>query len=173
MINLIHEIDIMHYLLGPITRVFAEKSISRRGFDAEEGVAIVLKFESGVVGTFLLLDNVPSPHSFEAGTGENPMIPKAGKDVYRIIGSEGMVSVPDMKWSRYDAVKSWTETLRETEVKVITDKAPFELQIKHFVEVVAGREEPVCSGAAGLRAVVVCEAVKKALTTGLPVDIEV
>lgn len=173
MINLIHEIDILHYLLGPITRVFAEKTISQRGFEAEEGAAIVLRFESGVVGTFLLSDNTPSPHNFEAGTGENPMIPKVGKDVYRIFGTEGMVSVPDMKWSRYDGVNSWTEEIKETGVEVDVGKAPFELQVKHLVEVLAGRENPVCSAADGLRAVVVCEAVKRALYTGLPVEIQV
>lgn len=173
MINLIHEIDILHYLLGPITRVFAEKTISQRGFEAEEGAAIVLRFESGVVGTFLLSDNTPSPHNFEAGTGENPMIPKVGKDVYRIFGTEGMVSVPDMKWSRYDGVNSWTEEIKETGVEADVGKAPFELQVKHLVEVLAGRENPVCSAADGLRAVVVCEAVKRALYTGLPVEIQV
>ncbi|KAE9993648.1 hypothetical protein Vi05172_g1069 [Venturia inaequalis] len=172
MINLIHEIDILHYLLGPITRVFAEKTMSRRCFEAEEGAAIVLRFESGIVGTFLLSDNTPSPHNFEAGTGENPMIPKVGKDVYRIFGTEGMVSIPDMKWSRYDGVNSWAEEIKEIEVEVDMGKAPFELQVKHLVEVLAGREDPVCSGADGLRAVVVCEAVKKALDTGMPVEIQ-
>lgn len=173
MINLIHEIDVLHYLLGPITRVFAEKTTSRRGFEAEEGAAIVLRFESGVVGTFLLLDNAPSPHNFEAGTGENPTIPKVGKDVYRVFGTEGMLSVPDMKWFRYERVKSWTEEIKETEVEVDMGKAPFELQVKHLVEVLSDRENPVCSGADGLRAVVVCEAVKRAIDTGLPVEIEV
>lgn len=172
MINLIHEIDILHYLLGPIMRVFAEKTISRRGFEVEEGAAIVLKFGSGVVGTFLLSDNVPSPHNFEAGTGENPMIPKVGKDVYRIFGTEGLISVPDMKWSRYNVINSWNEEIEETEVEVDMGKAPFELQVKHLVEVLAGREHPVCSGADGLRAVVVCEAVKEALDTGMPVEIQ-
>jgi predicted dehydrogenase len=172
MINLIHEIDILHHLFGPITRVFAEKTKSRRGFDAEEGAAIVLKFESGVVGTFLLSDNVPSPHNFEAGTGENPMIPMVGKDVYRIFGTEGMISVPDMKWSRYDGVNSWSEEIKETRVEAKLGKAPFELQMKHLVEVLHGREKPVCSGVDGLRAVVVCEAIKEALHTRLPVDIK-
>jgi predicted dehydrogenase len=171
MINLIHEIDILHYLFGPITRVFAEGTISRRGFEAEEGAAIILRFESGVVGTFLLSDNVPSPHNFEAGTGENPMIPRVGKDVYRIFGTDGMVSVPDMRWSRYDGVNSWTEEMKETTVECKMGSAPFEMQVKHLVEVLAGREEPVCSGADGLRAVIVCEAVKKALDTGLPISI--
>jgi predicted dehydrogenase len=173
MINLIHEIDILHYLFGPITRVSAEKTKSQRGFEAEEGAAIILRFENGVVGTFLLSDAVPSPHNFEAGTGENPMIPKVGKDVYRIFGTEGMVSVPDMRWSRYDGVNSWTEEIKEAKVEVEMGKAPFQLQVKHLVEVLAGREEPVCSGADGLRAVAVCEAVKKAMDTGLPIDIKV
>jgi hypothetical protein len=43
---------------------------------------------------------VPSPYSFEAGTGENPIVPKQGEDFYRIFGSNATLSVPDMtRWS--------------------------------------------------------------------------
>lgn len=76
LINLIHDIDILHYLLGPISRVHAEKAIPRRGFECDEGAAIILRFTSGAIGTFLIPDNVPFPYNFEVGTGENPLIPK-------------------------------------------------------------------------------------------------
>src|SRR5271156_6232829 len=62
LINFIHEIDLMHYLFGPVTRIHAEKTISRRTpqreDSAEEGAAITMRFASGVVGTFLISDNV-------------------------------------------------------------------------------------------------------------------
>ena len=90
LINMIHEIDILNYLFGPIAKVHAEQTKSQRGHEVEEGAAILLRFASGVVGTFLLTDNSPSAHNFESGTGENPIIPQAGRDCYRIFGSEGM-----------------------------------------------------------------------------------
>lgn len=32
---------------------------------------MTFRFKSGVVGTFILSDNVPSPYNFESGTGES------------------------------------------------------------------------------------------------------
>lgn len=170
-INLIHEIDILHYLFGPIIRVFGEGTISQRGYEAEEGAAITLKFASGIVGTFLLSDAVVSPHNFEGGTGENPTIPETGRDFYRIFGSEGSLSVPDMTRSLYNAKRSWTEQLDHESLDVPDMKIPFELQIEHFVKAIRGLEEPSCSGIEGLRAVVVCEAIKRSMREQRPIDI--
>lgn len=172
LINLVHEIDILHYLLGPITRVYAEQTASQRGHEAEEGAAIVMRFESGVVGTFLLSDATPSAHSFEAGTGENPIIPKTGKDFYRIFGSQGMLSVGDMKVERYKTggEGAWHDEIAEERLTVGTE-VPFDEQIKHLVRVVRGEEQPRCTVEDGLQAVVVADAVVRAMKTGQPVDI--
>jgi predicted dehydrogenase len=171
-INLIHEIDILQFLLGPIVRVHAEKTISQRGFPAEEGAAIILRFESGVLGTFLLSDALPSPHNFESATGENPLIPHTGQDVYRIFGTEGVLSVPDMRiWSYKGKEKSWNESMETETITLVEEKAPFELQVRHLVRVIRENEKPMCTGMDGLSAVAVCEAVKKAMETGQPVEI--
>ncbi|KAK4547733.1 hypothetical protein LTR36_000691 [Oleoguttula mirabilis] len=173
LINLIHEVDLLQYLLGPITRVHAEQTLSQRGHEAEEGAAILLRFASGVVGTFILSDCTPSPYNFEAATGENPLFPKAGKDVYRIFGAEGTLSVGDMKVHRYGEgkEKSWTSELDESTLEV-GDEIPFDEQVKHLVRVVWGEEQPRCTGEDGLRAVVVCDAIKRALIQGGAVDVE-
>ncbi|KAJ4350164.1 uncharacterized protein N0V89_008785 [Didymosphaeria variabile] len=171
LINLIHDVDILQYWFGPITRVFAEKATSQRGHPAEEGAAVTLKFANGIVGTFVLSDAVVSPHNFEAGTGENPTIPKEGHDSYRIFGSKGSLSFPDMtKWT-YAEKRSWTEPLVNERVDVPDTKVPFELQVEHFVRVIRGEEAPNCSGIDGLRAVKVCEAIKRSIANGCPVDI--
>ncbi|KAH7384463.1 hypothetical protein BKA66DRAFT_462250 [Pyrenochaeta sp. MPI-SDFR-AT-0127] len=173
LINLIHEIDILHYLFGPITRVYAEKALSQRGYLAEEGAAITFRFASNMVGTFLLSDAVPSPHNFEAGTGENPTIPKVGQDFYRVFGSEGSLSVPDLtQWMYKAEKKSWTEQLQSSKVEVPELKTPFELQIENFVKVIRGEEAPRCSGSEGLQAVMVCVAIKASMRDNLPVDVE-
>ncbi|KAF2644708.1 hypothetical protein P280DRAFT_535311 [Massarina eburnea CBS 473.64] len=170
-INLIHEIDILHFWFGPITRVFAEQSTSQRGYAAEEGAAITLRFANGIVGTFILSDAVISPHNFESGTGENPMIPELGRDCYRILGSEGSLSFPDMTRWKYPGKRDWSETLDCERIIVPETKIPFELQIEHFVKVIRGDQEPSCTGRAGLRAVAVCEAVRKSMKRHVPVDI--
>lgn len=171
LLNLIHEVDILHHLFGPIVRVHAEETASQRGYPAEEGAAIILKFANGIVGTFLLSDAVVSPHNFEAGTGENPMIPWVGQDVYRIFGSEKSLSVPDMTLWSYDGKRSWTEKIGSETLEVPDMDIPFALQIEHFVKVIRGEEKPSCSGTDGLRALAVCDAIKRALQEKRPVDV--
>ncbi|KAM5354052.1 hypothetical protein ACJ41O_000702 [Fusarium nematophilum] len=172
LINMVHEVDLLHYLFGPITRVHAEKTISQRGFDAEEGAVLTLRFKSGAVGSFLVSDNVPSPYNFESGTGENPLIPKAGQDFYRVFGTEASLSVPDMTtWSYRGGEKSWHGELVKETIPV-PDGVPFELQLEHFVRVIRGEETPSCTPEAGLAALVVCQAIKDALEGNTTVDID-
>ncbi|KAF7188742.1 Myo-inositol 2-dehydrogenase [Pseudocercospora fuligena] len=172
LINLVHDLDVLQYLLGPITRVHAEKALSTRGNQAEEGAAILLRFASGVVGTFILSDASPSAHNFESGTGENPTIPRMGKDFYRIFGSEGTLSVGDMKVSSYDDAveKSWTSLLGER-VLDVGQQVPFDEQVANLIAVVRGLEQPRCTGADGLSALVLCDAVQQAMASGQPVDV--
>lgn len=173
LINLIHEIDLLHHLFGPITRVHAERTPSTRNYAADEGAALIFRFASGAVGTFLVSDAAPSPFNFEAGTGENPMIPRSGRDFYRVFGTEASLSVPDMTRFSYDGrEKSWTQEVREDRL-VVGEVVPFDAQVEHFVALVRGEvAEPVCSGEEGLRALIVCEAVRKAMRTGEAVDVE-
>lgn len=170
-INLIHDIDILHYLFGSIVRVFAEKTVAQRGHSAEEGAAITLRFGSGVVGTFVLSDAVVSPHNFESGTGENPTIPREGRDSYRIFGSEGSLSFPDMTRWTYAGKSSWTEQLVSECIDVPNLRTPFELQIEHFARVIRGEETPNCTGSDGLRAVKVCEAIRRSMVEQVPIEI--
>jgi predicted dehydrogenase len=184
-INLVHDIDLLHFFFGPITRVHAEpiklqRQTSNSEHTAEEGAALTFRFASGVVGTFLVCDATPSPLNFETGTGENPLIPqvdpaKSASDCYRIFGSAASLSVPDMtRWS-YDgkAVKGWNGDLAVEKVEVEgVDLKPFDRQLAHFVDVLEGRTAEVsCSVEEGVRALLVVRAAKKSLETGLPVEV--
>jgi predicted dehydrogenase len=148
--------------------------VKTRGFEAEEGAAILLRFESGVVGTFVLSDSTPSPWNFEGGTGENPMVPHVEKEegaggFYRIMGTEGSLSVPDLKrWSN----GGWDEVLKKDELAVEREKVPFDLQVQHFYEVVREGKEPSCSGEQALSAMVVCEAIRGSMVNGEAVEID-
>lgn len=174
LINLIHEIDLLQYLLGPITLVSALETIKTRGFEAEEGAAITMRFKSGVVGTFVLSDSVPSPWNFESGTGENPTIPHAEKEAgaggfYRIMGTEGSLSVPDLNvWSN----QSWLDSLQIKDLEVEKEKVPFDLQIQHLYEVVREGKQPSYSAEMALSAMVVCEAIKRSMKSGEAVEID-
>ncbi|TGJ87551.1 hypothetical protein E0Z10_g1204 [Xylaria hypoxylon] len=199
MINFVHEVDILQYFLGPIVRVSAEKILGRVGVGAsdadaaEDGAALTLRFASGAVGSLILSDGVVSPHFFEAGTGENPMLPRARRplydhldesdnskierkeqeeepvDVYRIFGTHGTLSVPDMTlWTCGEKPRSWENELKVQRVELNDDpRAPFDRQLDHFIAVVRGevpiKNGPGCTGEEGLRVIAVCEAVIEAL----------
>ncbi|RDW64050.1 hypothetical protein BP5796_10552 [Coleophoma crateriformis] len=177
LINLIHEIDLLQYMLGPISYVAAIPTPNQRGFAAEEGAAIMLRFGSGAVGTFLLSDNVVAPWSFEAGTGENPMIPQVRADAgaggfYRVMGTKGSLSVADMTiWKYAGEEGDWTKELVKEELEVQTEKIPFDLQVQHLVDVVLGGMKPSCSGEDALQAMVVCDAIKRAMVSGTGIEI--
>lgn len=184
-INLIHDIDCLQHLLGPIVRVTAEKTIAirktRPGQDdadtVEEGAAVLLRFASGVVGTFVLSDAVASGHSFEGGTGENPLIARSGKDFWRIFGSEGSLSIPDMKLSRFkvvaDTERGWNCPIADEVLPVDEGTVPFYAQMSHFADVVSGHQAPLCTVEEAVRSVAVCDAVIQSMDTGLPVEIPV
>lgn len=98
LINLIHDLDLLICLLGPIEKVYAEPLMKQRLFEVDEGAVLTLSFASGCKGTFICSDNVISPFNFESGTGENPTVPKFNdlQGFYRIFGSKGTLSVPDL-----------------------------------------------------------------------------
>lgn len=106
LINLIHDLDLLQYLLGPIEKVYAELLTKQRltanvAYDdlVDEGAALTIRFASGCCGTFICSDNVTSPFLFEIGTGENPTIPfnDSIAGFYRVFGSKGTLSLPDLK----------------------------------------------------------------------------
>lgn len=173
LINLIHDVDLFHHFFGPITRIHTERAVSRRGFAAEEGAAIIFRFLSGIIATVLISDNVPAPYAFEMGTAENPTIHATGQDCYRIMGSEATLSVPDMtRWS-YDGreQKDWGGPMTRETLEV-SPGIPFDRQLTHFIRFIRGEEKASCTPQAGLAAVVVCEAVKQSLELGEAVTLE-
>ncbi|CRK47948.1 hypothetical protein BN1723_007826, partial [Verticillium longisporum] len=94
LINMVHKVDLLRFLFGPITSVHAEKTLSQRGFEADEGAALTLRFRSGVVGSFVLADTVALsvPHMRIMCVNCQPRLDSAGtKEMLHISrGSEAM-----------------------------------------------------------------------------------
>ncbi|KAK0391434.1 hypothetical protein NLU13_0935 [Sarocladium strictum] len=188
--NLVHDVDLLAYLVGAkVVRLWAQPTQRRREHPAvtdpvEEGASVMLHFANGVVGTLILSDNTPSPYSFESATGENPLLARAELpvDCYRFFGSEGSLSVPDLLlWNYKQEVADlkglpigWNIPISHETLQCTKSQPPLAEQIEHLGRVARGGEDPVCSGQDGLEAVKVCEAIIKAIEEGdgLPVDIE-
>lgn len=171
LINVIHEIDLLQFLIGRISRVYAEKAPSTRGYTAEEGIALTLRFDNGAIGTFLALDNASSPYTFEQATGEFTYHPYTGQDCYRIFGRQGTLNVPKNElWTPKNLEEGWKSRLK-TETIPHSDGEAFTRQLQNFIEVVKGESSPSCAGEDGLAAVAVCEAIHMSLSEGRPINI--
>lgn len=181
LINLIHDLDLLQYLIGPIERVYAEPTKKQRleHPDVDEGACLTLRFRNGVTGTFICSDAVVSPFNFESGTGENPTIPvdEQVQGFYRIFGSKGTLSVPDMSLYTQDDLekKSWLLPIETTSLiedrQVLRQLKPFTAQLSHFVEVIRGRKEPACQIDDGISALLCIEAVINSIKTGMPATV--
>lgn len=174
LINLIHDLDLLQYMFGRIHRIYAELLPQQRGHSTDEGAALTIKFDNGITGTFICSDNVVSPFNFENGTGENPTIPKHKElaGVYRIFGSNGTLSVPDMTLFHQED-SSWTNPIHESELNLDAEKLPFDSQLDHFVDLIRGNvDEPFCTIDDGISALLCIDAVMKSIETGMPVVVQ-
>ncbi|MEP2030209.1 MAG: Gfo/Idh/MocA family oxidoreductase [Paracoccaceae bacterium] len=136
MINLVHDIDLLRFVIGEITQTTALRGRSLRGPERIESGAIALAFENGATGTIGFADTTPSPWGFEAGTGENPNIGETGQDMMWITGTQGAISFPSMTvWKGTD----WGTPARRTTIeRAQNTKPPLDAQLDHFVEVIDG-----------------------------------
>ena len=170
-VNLIHDVDLMRYLLGDVERVQAAASKSARGFENEDVAAAVLTFKSGVIGTITVSDSVVSPWSWELTASENPCYPVTNQSCLLIGGSGGSLSIPDLTVWTHQGVRSWWSPISATSFP--SDFAdPLVNQIAHFVDVIKGDANPLVSGLEGMKALQVIEAIQTSAAQGRAVNIE-
>lgn len=182
LINLIHDIDLLQYMFGPIERVYAEL-LSKQKLqypNVDEGACLTIRFKNGICGTFVCSDSVTSPFNFESGTGENPTIPfnDGLEGLYRIFGTDGTLSVPDFNLYHQNSSEkqeepSWLnpiqkECIIENRDEKLLSQLPFDLQLAHFVDVIRGNQEPFCSALDGMSSLLCIQAVLNSIETELP-----
>ena len=165
-LNLIHEVDNLHQLLGPVVEVQAMTSAAARGFEVEDTAGILLRFANGALGSFLLSDVAASARSWEQTSGENPDYDHHDdEDAYVVMGTDGSLAIPTMRLKSFADRASWTEPLIGERVPVPAVD-PIDAQLAHFAAVIRGDQQPVCDGAAGLAAVATIDAILTAARTG-------
>ncbi len=164
-INLIHDIDLLRYLLGEVTAVQAFDSNETRGHEVEDTAAILLRFESGALATVTVSDSIVAPWSWELTAAENPVYPETGQACYLIGGTRGALEIPVGRiWSQ-EGERSWWRPL-DLETYEVERYDPLDLQLRHFCEIIAGKSEPLVSGREALRSLQVIEAILAAARSG-------
>lgn len=162
LINLIHEVGNLRYLCGEITRVQAMPSNARRGFEVEDTVGILIAFENGAVGTFILSDAAGSCKSWEQTARENTDYHyDADEHCYHIAGTAGSLSIPTMELRTFAGEASWWAPMRTEKMPRRVDD-PLVRQLSHFCGVVRGEAAPLVSVYDGLQNLKITEEIARA-----------
>lgn len=169
-INLIHDIDLLRYLVGDVVSVQAAESDHARKHDVEDTAAIIVSFANGALGTITVSDSIVAPWSWELTAAENPAYPETRETCYFIGGTRGSLEIPKGKiWSQ-DGERSWWQPINQT-VYDAAKRDPLDAQIDHFCQVIAGVEKPIVSGFEGLKSLKVIEAIKASAREGKRIDL--
>lgn len=164
-INLIHDIDLLRYLVGEVRSVQAFDSKQVRGHDVEDSAAIILEFANGALATMTVSDTIVSPWSWELSAEENPAYPATGQNCYFIGGTRGSIELPGGKiWSQ-GGERSWWRPIDQDSYDV-EPQDPLDLQIGHFCDVITRKAEPMVSGREALKSLQVIEAIKDSARSG-------
>ena len=169
-VNLVHDVDLLRHFCGEVSTVQAQATPSIRGYENEDVAAALLKFQSGIMATVTVSDSVVAPWSWEMTSNENPIYPNTDESCYLIGGSEGAISIPDMKIWHHSKVPDWWSPIAFE--KITAEKVdPLAAQINHFAEVILGNEQPLVSGLEGMRTLQIIEAIQLAATNGETIKI--
>jgi predicted dehydrogenase len=171
LINLIHEIDILRLCLGEIATVAAVTSNRQRGFVVEDTAAMVLTFDSGVVGTFLMSDAAVSPWTMEQGIGEVVEFPYSGASGFRFLGTKGSLESPGMVlWTQADASPDWNKPIMKRRLKR-DGREPYAAQLSHFRDVIRNGAPSVQTVEDGTRTLIATLAVRESAANGTVVQL--
>ncbi len=140
MINLVHDIDLLRFLLGEVSHVSAVRAQSVRQAARVESGVITLAFRSGATASITFSDATPSPFGFEAGTAENPHIAASHQDMLWIMGTKGAVSFPSL--GLWHGANDWSHKQQCRKLSV-ENTHPLTAQLDHFIAVLHGQEEPL------------------------------
>jgi len=170
-INLVHDIDMICYLLGPIQYVQAFTTNKTRKFKVEDTATVSLIFKSGALCTLNISDTIVAPWSYELTAGENPAYPITNQSAYMIGGTKGSLQFPNLKNWFYKKEKSWWNKILVKEDKNIKDDNTLINQINHFVDVVTKKIKPKVNGNDGLISLKIFAAITKSSKTGKKIRI--
>ena len=170
-VNLVHDVDLLRHFCGEVLSVQAVAVASRRGHANEDLASAILSFASGAIATISVADGIVAPWSWELTAHENPVYPATNESCYLIGGSEGGLSLPDLRVWRHDQDPDWWAPINASSL-LRHHQDPLARQMQHFVEVIKRKQAPLVSGAEGLKSLAVVEAIAQSAAKRCEVVIE-
>ena len=170
-INLVHDIDMICYLLGSIKYVQAFTTNKTRKYKVEDTATVSLIFDSGALCTLNISDTIVAPWSYELTAGENPAYPVTNQSAYMIGGTKGSIQFPNLKYWFYKKERSWwNKIFLKSDIKKKNDNTLVN-QIDHFSDVVLKKVKPKVNGNDGLNSLKIFAAITKSAKTGKKIKI--
>ena len=166
-LNLIHDIDLLLHLCGPIEEVSAMTANAARGFAVEDTAVATLRFANGALGTLTVSDAVAAPWSWELTARENPAYPATDENSYLIGGTKGSLALPSLAFWAHHAPRAWMSPI-SAERAPVEQADPLIRQVEQFAAVIRGEQEPLATGLDGLKALCVLDAILNSAATGAP-----
>lgn len=143
MINIVHDIDMLRYVVGEIDLVSALLSHGCGRGPKEDAGIVGIRFASGALGSFALSDRVSSPWCWEYATGENRIVPMIGRNCMRFMGTGSSLDFPNLvHWTYEGRTGDWTKPMTGTKIDC-RKIDPFVSQLEHFLDVIDGKSEPL------------------------------
>lgn len=169
-VNLVHDVDLLRHFCGEVTEVRAIAVPSIRGFENEDLATAILSFASGAIASISVSDSIVAPWSWELTARENPAYPATNESCYLIGGSQGGLSLPDLRVWRHASKPDWWTPISATTLTCSIED-PLAVQVGHFSDVISGRAAPLVSGLEGLKSLEIVEAVTTAASSGKSVRV--
>jgi predicted dehydrogenase len=166
LINLVHDLDLLRHLCGEIVSVQAKSSNAARHFAVEDTAGVIIEFENGALGSFIISDSVVAPWGWDQVTEDDPAFPFIPSvSCYRIAGTEGSLDFPQLAKYHHEGASDWSHPLSLThEPRAAGDS--YSAQLNHFIDVARGSADPCVNVDDGARSLAVIDAARKAAVTG-------
>ena len=170
-INLVHDIDLICYLFGPVNSVQAITSNSVRKYKVEDTAIVNLVFKSGALCTLNVSDTIVAPWSYELTSGENPAYPVTNQSSYYIGGTKGSVQFPNLKHWYNKKERSWWKKIFHKDEYTKSSKHTLVNQINHLCDVVSKKIKPKVNGDDGLISFKIINAIIRSSKSGKKIKI--
>jgi predicted dehydrogenase len=158
----VHTLDLLLWLLGDVTRVYARAVTALHEIEVEDTVAATLEFACGAVGTL------------EAATSVYPGYPRR----VELTGTEGTVILEgntlvaaDLRTPREGLVRGAAAGSPGATSAVVSDVSGHREILADFLRAIETGGTPMCDGREGRRSVELARALYESSRTGLPVSL--
>lgn len=157
----------LRYIFGEVEAVCGVASNQIRNFEVEDTASITLKFINGVIANIFITDSSPSCYSYETTTGENNFYHKYKANCAFYFGTEGTLTFPGFDLIYHAGKKGWHYPIS---IKSYTDGVktidPLYVELKHFCNIIRGKERPLITVEDGLKTLELTEQIKLSCSKG-------